>query len=250
MIDLNLANKYRPDNLDQMVIDKTLMAVLEPIIANNIFPSAFLITGFSGSGKTTLARILANIINCVTHNLCGSCIPCLDRYSKRFEFNMAENNGEAAFKKFIRDSQQPSLLRENKMGVICDEAQGLDKKRQERWLKILEEPTNNKNFSSHYILTTTEPEKLLDTILSRCTPIVLEPPSQEQLIKRLRYIAKQEGLPLEKSLQPLFQDITKKSGGHFRDAINSLEFVLPALKAGVEPNSLIKLIHPIIYSED
>ncbi len=158
---------------------------------------------------------------------------------------MSQNNGINDIRKLSKRLSHGSLFFSATRVLICDEAQGLSRDGQSAWLKELEEPLNGAGISSHWILVTTNPEKLSGPVRSRCQLITLHPPTPEQIVGRLVHIATLEGLKVDESMSPLFFHIARSSGGHVRDAIMSLELVLPLLLTGEDPNSLIKLIEPI-----
>jgi DNA polymerase III subunit gamma/tau len=243
MNSMNLANTHRPTTLDEMLLDPMQQKMIESWINSKSFPTAILISGLYGVGKTTLARILERFIVCRTHDLCGKCKGCQHQESGHFQVNMMLKNSVTDVKKIVAYSEHRSLLRERNQAFICDEVQGLSSQGQGAWLSSLEEPTNHPSCVSHWILVTSSSDSLLPAIRSRCRRIELIPPTDEQLVQKLTYIAEKEGLDLTAAMQPLFLDIAQKSGGHVRDAVMSLEAVLPLLLGGEDPNSLKRLIY-------
>ncbi len=186
------------------------------------------------------------MLRCITNDLCGECKPC-ELNSKgnsltRIEINMSDKNGIFDLRNAIAKMDSGFSFGSKHRTIICDEVQGLTASAQRAWLKDLEEPFKSNILSCHWLLVTSEPEKLDKAIVSRCQKIHLEYPTEEQLVKRLVYIAGKEGLSVTSDMQPLFIDLARSNGGQVRAAITSLELVLPLLLDGDDPNSLISLV--------
>jgi DNA polymerase-3 subunit gamma/tau len=201
-----LYRKYRPQDFSQVRDQDHIVKVLEGAIKKGEIPHALLFSGTRGTGKTTLARIFASAIG--TSNL--------DLY----EIDAASNRGIDD----VRELKEAvhTLPYESKQKVyIIDEVHMLTKEAFNALLKTLEEPPEHVVF----ILATTEEEKLLDTILSRCQVFRMRSPSRAVLAETVTDIAKQEGFTLNPDAADL---IAIAADGSFRDALGVTQKVIMA----------------------
>jgi DNA polymerase-3 subunit gamma/tau len=201
-----LYRKYRPKDFSEVRDQDHIVKVLEGAIKKGEIPHALLFSGTRGTGKTTLARIFASAIG--TSNL--------DLY----EIDAASNRGIDD----VRELKEAvhTLPYESKQKVyIIDEVHMLTKEAFNALLKTLEEPPEHVVF----ILATTEEEKLLDTILSRCQVFRMRSPSRAVLAETVTDIAKQEGFTLNSDAADL---IAIAADGSFRDALGVTQKVIMA----------------------
>ena len=204
-----LYRKYRPQTFNDIVGQNHIVSVLKNAIDKNQISHAYLFYGSRGTGKTSIAKIFANEVN-------GNEI-----YQKEnvdiIEIDAASNNGVDE----VRDIKEAIkfLPTEGKYKVyIIDEVHMLTTAAFNALLKTLEEPPAHVIF----ILATTEIHKIPATILSRCQRFEFKNLSKEQLIDRLRYIAKEENLVIE---DEAIEKIATLAKGGLRDAISILDQV-------------------------
>ncbi len=214
--------KWRPRTFDDVCGQEHITSVLRYQAENNAFSHAYLFCGSRGTGKTTCAKILAKVVNCenpINGSPCGVCASCLSIDSGAvtdvLEMDAASNNGVDNIRD-IRDEvvYAPSSLK--KRVYIIDEVHMLSVSAFNALLKTLEEPPEHVVF----ILATTELHKLPATIVSRCQRFDFRRISTEILMKRLQYIAEQEGLELDSDAARM---LAKLAQGGMRDAISLLE---------------------------
>ena len=204
-----LYRKYRPQTFNDIVGQNHIVSVLKNAIDKNQISHAYLFYGSRGTGKTSIAKIFANEVN---NN---------EVYQKEnvdiIEIDAASNNGVDE----VRDIKEAIkfLPTEGKYKVyIIDEVHMLTTAAFNALLKTLEEPPAHVIF----ILATTEIHKIPATILSRCQRFEFKNLSQEQLIDRLKYIAKEESLVIEEAA---IEKIATLAKGGLRDAISILDQV-------------------------
>ena len=204
-----LYRKYRPQTFNDIVGQNHIVSVLKNAIDKDQISHAYLFYGSRGTGKTSIAKIFANEVN-------GNEI-----YQKEnvdiIEIDAASNNGVDE----VRDIKEAIkfLPTEGKYKVyIIDEVHMLTTAAFNALLKTLEEPPAHVIF----ILATTEIHKIPATILSRCQRFEFKNLSQEQLIDRLKYIAKEESLVIEEAA---IEKIATLAKGGLRDAISILDQV-------------------------
>ena len=216
-----LYRKYRPQTFAEVRDQDHIVSVLEGAIKKGEIPHALLFSGTRGTGKTTLARIFAKEIG--TNNL--------DLY----EIDAASNRGIDD----IRELKEAvfTVPYESKYKVyIIDEVHMLTKEAFNALLKTLEEPPAHVVF----ILATTEEEKLLDTILSRCLVFRFNSPSQKILNQTVTDIAKQEGFTLASDAADL---VAIAADGSFRDALGiTQKVIMAAADKTVEADEVAKII--------
>ncbi len=201
-----LYRKYRPQSFKEVRDQDHIVSVLEGAIAKDTIPHALLFSGTRGTGKTTLARLFASALGTAEHDL--------------YEIDAASNRGIDD----IRELKEAvhTLPYESKYKVyIIDEVHMLTKEAFNALLKTLEEPPAHVLF----ILATTEEEKLLDTILSRCQVFRFNSPSREVLQKLAIDVAKKEGFSLSPEAADL---IALAADGSFRDALGIIQKVILA----------------------
>jgi len=219
-----LARKYRPRSFDQMVGQEHVVRALSNALQQQRLHHAYLFTGTRGIGKTTVSRILAKSLNCtgpdgrggITATPCGVCGACVeideDRYMDYVELDAASNRGIDEARDLIeRAAYKPSIGR-FKVFMI-DEAHQLTKDAFSALLKTLEEPPEYLKF----VLATTDPEKMLPTVLSRCLQFNLRPMAPEVVQQHLQQVLQAEGVASDAVSLRL---LSRAARGSMRDALS------------------------------
>lgn len=201
-----LYRKHRPTSFKDVRDQAHIVTVLEGAIAKDTIPHALLFSGTRGTGKTTLARIFAHEIG----------VSSVDLY----EIDAASNRGIDDIRE-LREAVHTLPYESERKVYIIDEVHMLTKEAFNALLKTLEEPPSHVIF----ILATTEEEKLLDTILSRCQVFRMHSPSRQVLATTVTDIAKKEGFTLNKDAADL---IAIAADGSFRDALGVMQKVILA----------------------
>ncbi|MCH7640723.1 DNA polymerase III subunit gamma/tau [Patescibacteria group bacterium] len=215
--------KYRPQKLDDLDL-KEVRETLTKTVKSGKVHHAFLFSGPKGSGKTSAARILAKIVNCEKRRKnspepCNKCLSCLAIAGGSnidvIELDAASHRGIDDVRT-LRDAVKLAPAKAEKKVYIIDEAHMLTKEASNALLKTLEEPPEHVMF----ILATTNPEKLIETIRSRTFNLVFNKATVEELTRSLSRVVKGEKIRVDKETLEL---IAKASGGSFRDATKILE---------------------------
>jgi len=218
--------KYRPQSLKELDGVDAREALTKTVQSGKI-PHAFLFLGPKGTGKTSAARILAKIINCesVSKKLrkgkepCNKCDQCKSITKginiDVIEIDAASHRGIDDVR-MLRDAVKLSPSSAKKKVYIIDEAHMLTTEACNALLKTLEEPPDHVVF----ILATTNPEKLIETIRSRTTEILFAKPSAVEIIRALEKVARGEKIKIPKESLDI---IARASRGSFRDAVKILE---------------------------
>lgn len=219
------ARKYRPSAFDSVVGQPTVANTLRSAIRSGKIAHAYLFCGPRGVGKTTCARILARTINCMNRtesgDACGKCESCLS-FNESRSFNIHEL--DAASNNSVEDIRSLTekvriLPQVGKYSVyIIDEVHMLSQSAFNAFLKTLEEPPSHAVF----ILATTEKQKIIPTIMSRCQIFDFNRIRVEDIIAHLEKIALSEGITYEKEA---LQVIAVKADGAMRDALSIFDQV-------------------------
>ncbi|MCI9667354.1 MAG: DNA polymerase III subunit gamma/tau [Angelakisella sp.] len=217
-----LYRKWRPQSFEDMVGQEPITTTLKNEIRQGRPAHAYLLVGSRGTGKTTCARLIAKAVNCLSPqdgNPCGTCEICRGIDSEDIldvvEIDAASNNGVDS----IRDLREETNFLPNiaKYRVyIMDEAHMLSQGAVNALLKVLEEPPEHVIF----ILATTEIQKMLPTIISRCQRFDFRRIPSVAIAGRLAYVAGEEGFLLEPEAAQL---IGRLADGGMRDALSLLD---------------------------
>jgi DNA polymerase-3 subunit gamma/tau len=222
---LVLARKWRPQSFDDIAGQGHISRTLQNAIRTNRIAHAYLFTGVRGVGKTTAARILAKALNCEkgpTPTPCNRCNNCEEITNGSsidvLEIDGASNRGIDEIRQIIENVRyQPAKCR-FKIYII-DEVHQVTKDAFNALLKTLEEPPSSVKF----ILATTEPHRLPETILSRCQRYDFRRIALREIVDRLADIAKHEKLKITEGALVL---LAREADGSMRDAQSLLEQVL------------------------
>ena len=221
---LPLFRKYRPQSFKNVVGQESLVKALTNAIELNRIANAYLFCGPRGTGKTSSARILAKSLNCEhgpTLEPCQKCASCIDITNATgldvIEIDAASNRGIQDAKDLIAQVQYAPINGKYKIFII-DEVHMLSNDAFNALLKTFEEPPKNVIF----ILATTEPHKVLETIISRCQRFDLRRITTDDIIKRLREISDLENIKITDDA--LFA-IAKNVSGGLRDSLALLDQV-------------------------
>ncbi len=201
-----LYRKYRPQAFSAVRDQDHIVSVLEGAIKKGVIPHAILFSGTRGTGKTTMARIFAHAVGANDIDI--------------YEIDAASNRGIDDIRE-LREAVHTAPYESPYKVYIIDEVHMLTKEAFNALLKTLEEPPSHVIF----ILATTEEEKLLDTILSRCQVFRFRSPSRSVLVETVTDIAQREGFTLEPAAADL---IAIAADGSFRDALSITQKVLLA----------------------
>ena len=240
---LVVARKWRPQNFEDVAGQSHITRTLQNAIRADRIAHAYLFTGVRGVGKTTAARILAKALNCEkgpTATPCNQCSHCNEITSGKaidvFEIDAASNRGIDEVRQIIENVRyQPAKCR-FKIYII-DEVHQVTKEAFNALLKTLEEPPPSVKF----ILATTEPHRLPETILSRCQRYDFRRIALREIVERLRAIAKDEGLAITEGALVL---LAREADGSMRDAQSLFEQVLASADSGsrVDEQTLQELL--------
>ena len=242
-----LYRKYRPQTFHDLIGQENIVHALSNAIELNRISHAYLLCGPRGTGKTSSARILAKSLNCKegpTLNPCGKCPACLDIMNSIpvdvIEIDAASNRSVEDTQAILEKIQYVPVNGRYKIYVI-DEVHMLSNHAFNALLKTLEEPPENVIF----ILATTEPHKVLDTIISRCQRFDFRRITTDDIVKRLEYISKQENINISK--EALFS-IAKNSQGGMRDALALLDQIsVLGINKQIDTNDINEILGKISY---
>ena len=217
------ARKYRPATFDTVIGQKSLTTTLKNAIAAGKLAQAYLFCGPRGVGKTTCARIFAKTINCLhptaEGEACNECESCQAFNEQRsyniHELDAASNNSVDDIRQLVEQVRIPPQIGKYKVYII-DEVHMLSTSAFNAFLKTLEEPPRHAIF----ILATTEKQKILPTILSRCQRFDFKRIDDDFIAARLKYVAECEGLNIDENSARLISGI---SDGALRDALSILD---------------------------
>ena len=217
-----LYRKYRPKDFDSVVGQNAIVKTLKNSIINHNFTHAYMFFGPRGTGKTTISKIFARNINCLEPKdgiACGKCDHCKVSFSKDcidiIEIDAASNNGVDEIRELKNKiSLVPSELKYKV--YIIDEVHMLSIGAFNALLKTLEEPPEHAIF----ILATTDPQKVPETIVSRCQCFSFKKISVDTIKEKLEYVCKEEKIKID---DEVLENIAILSDGGLRDALGLLD---------------------------
>ena len=234
---LVFARKWRPLNFEDIVGQDHITNTLKRAIEKNRVAHSYIFSGTRGVGKTTTARILARALNCdkgPTPVPCGVCESCYSVIKGNsfdvLEIDGASNNGVDHIRE-LRDNIGYSSMSGKYRIFVIDEVHMLTKGAFNALLKTLEEPPKNVIF----IFATTEPQKIPDTIHSRCQRYDFRRISPDQIMHQLEKICKKEKITFD---TPSLQLIANKADGSMRDALSLLDQVYSFCTNGINEHEV------------
>ena len=219
-----LHHKYRPQTFAQLVGQEAIATTLSSALTQNRIAPAYLFTGARGTGKTSSARIFAKSLNCIagtspTPTPCGVCEVCQEITKGNaldvIEIDAASNTGVDSIRELIERSQFAPVRCRYKVYII-DECHMLTSAAFNALLKTLEEPPDRVIF----VLATTDPQRVLPTIISRCQRFDFRRIPLDSLVQHLVHIAKQENIAIAPAALHLVGQISQ---GGLRDAESLLD---------------------------
>jgi DNA polymerase III subunit gamma/tau len=236
-----LYRKYRPQTFDDVVGQEAVVRTLSNAIDQEKVRQAYLFAGPRGTGKTSLARILAKCVNCAqgpTTKPDGTCQSCVSIASGTsldvIEMDAASQRGIDD----IRDIRDRVVLQpvEGHMKVyILDEAHQLTDAAWNALLKLIEEPPPHLLF----VFCTTELQKVLQTVRSRCQTFVFQRPRLPDLVRLLRRVADGEGMDVPDAALAL---VARAARGSFRDAVSTLDQLAAATGGTITVQDVLQLL--------
>lgn len=213
-----LYRKYRPSTFEEMAGQKQIVQTLKNAVANDRVSHAYLFCGPRGTGKTSAAKIFARALNCTGDDTrpCGHCENCMAAdHPDIIEIDAASNNGVEEARNLVERVKYAPMLGKYKIYII-DEVHMMTAGAFNALLKTIEEPPAHVVF----ILATTEPHKVLPTILSRCQRFDFKKVPDDQIRDRLMSVASLEGTELDPEAADTIASLAE---GGMRDALSILD---------------------------
>ncbi len=218
----SLYRRHRPQSFAEVVGQEHIVRTLSNAVEKGRVHHAYLFVGSRGTGKTSMAKILARSLNCVngpTLTPCGECESCQTIAAGTsldvIEMDAASNRSVDDIRE-LRDRVGFAPAAGRWKVYILDEAHMLTKEAWNAFLKTLEEPPPNTAF----VLATTEPQKVMATIVDRCQRFDFQRPSLEQIAEVVKRVAAAESIEIEDGAVAL---ISRSATGSFRDALGTLD---------------------------
>ena len=236
------ALKYRPQKFNEVVSQEFVTKTLKNAILNNKIAHSYLLSGPRGVGKTTIARIFAKALNCLNSEegeSCNKCESCGEITSgihpDIFELDAASNRGIDDVRA-IQDAAKFFPIKAKYKFFIIDEVHMLTIQAFNALLKILEEPPKYLIF----ILATTNPEKIPQTIVSRCQRYTLHKLKVIDIIEKIRSVSKNETVNIDE--ESIFI-ISKLGDGSLRDALGIFDMAISYFGNNIKSESLKELLN-------
>jgi len=220
---MSLALKYRPAVFDEVVGQRAVIDALRKTVIDDSPHPAYIFAGPCGTGKTTIARLLAKAFLCkkaVGGTPCGVCESCTLFASGRHPCYTEIDAASYGLVEDVRHIQQTAQFSPpagyTRKFLVVDEAHTLTERGQTAFLRLLEDGSP----TTVFILVTTEPEKLLGTVRSRCQVFAIGTPTSVEVIERLKHVCTEEAIAYDPDALRL---IALHTSGYLRNAITSLE---------------------------
>ncbi len=218
-----LYRSYRPQNFEELAGQQHIVKTLKNAVKQNKIAHAYLFCGPRGTGKTTVAKILAKAINCTCENKenipCDECENCISimngTHPDIVEIDAASNNGVDEVRDLIEKVKYAPIEGKYKVYII-DEVHMMSTGAFNALLKTLEEPPAHVVF----VLATTEPHKILPTIISRCQRFDFSKINDQSIVERLETVLEGENIQCEREALEL---VASLADGGMRDALSILE---------------------------
>ena len=221
---LALYRAERPETFEEIIGQRHIVKILRNQLAKGSVSQAYLFAGTRGTGKTSTARILAKAVNCIGSDdparvPCCECANCKAIREGRFldvvELDAASNNGVDDLRAIIDSVQYPPTLGRYKVYII-DEVHMLSQAAENAFLKTLEEPPEYAIF----ILATTDPDKVRQTIRSRCMTLNFRRVPEDDLVAGMRRITDKRDVSIDEAA---LRVVARRADGSVRDALSILE---------------------------
>ena len=234
-----LYRTYRPSKFSEVVGQEYIVKILKNTIKNKKIAHAYLFAGPRGTGKTTIAKLFAKAINCENfkEEACDECASCLafkkNNHPDIIELDAASNNSVEDIREIIDQVPYAPIVGKYKVYII-DEVHMLSSSAFNALLKTLEEPPAHVVF----ILATTDPQKIIPTVLSRCQRYNFSKISNLNMKKKMIEILNKENLKYE---EKALEEVAVLAEGGMRDALSILEQVLSYNNEGVYLEDIQKI---------